>query len=436
MKDRGEQVTKDLLEFVGIPSYHGNATAVLDAHAYLGERLLEVGFDVEHLGTPASPYLVGRLAGDPGRVLVVYLMYDVRAPTAIPPGSPGIRRLPKLGEVLWSPVPIGNKVATLTFLAALADHQAGSRQPSVVVLAEGAETLGSPGLQEFVRSRSELFQKAVGAFWPRESQDAAGRAHLHLGYRGMLGIRLRVSGARFGHGPSGMAVHSQYRPWVDAPTWRLVQALTSLKDADGWGSIQPRSLGDWSEVLSAYDPAGVLGELGVRGEVSDSPVTLLERLEYRASLNLEFEAALSAGVGQIQPAATARLQFRLPPGVECRVIVDRVRRELTAAGFGDAETEVTYAMDGALTDPSGSLIRALERVYEHFRIPVVRWPVALSTSPIVTFQSQLGIAVADGGIGRLHPVSGGEAVVIRRGASESLQDRIEFYARTLRLLDN
>lgn len=430
MDDIIAKTIADLCEFASIPSYQGNEAGTRTAADFLARRLHECGFDVQGVPSGAAPYLLADRPAATSRRLIVYLMYDTRAPGAVQASRAEVQS-GDTGEILWSALPIGNKAASLAFLAALRSLER-RHVPSITVLAEGVESIGSPDLEATVRRLAPgRFDGAYAAFWPRDVRDRQGTARLYLGYRGMLGLRLSAASPAPGSGPSGRPVHSQYRPWVEAPTWRLIDALNVARSIPACEELRAPATGDWGEVLAGTSLKATLADLGARTEQVGEALDAYQRLETDPSLNLEFEAAVSPGVGQIQAVASARLQFRLPPPTTWEATLECLQRELAQAGLDDVECAVTYGMSGATPDSQGSLVDALMEAYRKQQIPVVRWPVGLSTPPVVVFRSQLGLPIADGGAGRVAGIRGGEAVPIDSESHDGIEDQIDFYRQLI-----
>jgi len=71
-----------------------------------------------------------------------------------------------------------------------------------------------------------------GAFFPLNAQDGTGAVSLPLGVKGILSIELEAIGGPQG-GPTRTEIHSSLKAVVDAPAWRLAQALAVLTTPDG-----------------------------------------------------------------------------------------------------------------------------------------------------------------------------------------------------------
>ena len=64
---------------------------------------------------------------------------------------------------------------------------------------------------------------------------------LPLGVKGILAFELEATGGPQG-GPAQAEIHSSLKAIVDAPAWRLTQALASLTTPDGNTILVPRLL--------------------------------------------------------------------------------------------------------------------------------------------------------------------------------------------------
>src|SRR3546814_16067232 len=67
---------------------------------------------------------------------------------------------------------------------------------------------------------------------PMALQGLDGEVTVALGAKGVFELELVASGEKWGRGPS-RDIHSSLKAMVDAPAWRLVQALDTLVSDDG-----------------------------------------------------------------------------------------------------------------------------------------------------------------------------------------------------------
>lgn len=397
--EQGELLRR-IIDFVDIPTDASDPRGQRDGADWLRARLVAAGFSTTLREGLGPPFVLGRLETTSEATLVVYMMYDTREPPTPKRKPSRIETLDSLGRCLLASRPIGNKAAIETFLTAVTELRRDEECPSLVVVAEGMEVVGSPGLGELIAGEPGFFSAATSVFWPRLSQMESGRARLNLGYRGMLGVTLKASGLAWGRGPQSAGVHSQYRPWVDAPTWRLLAALNSLTGDDG-NDVQvalPSPPQPHPPPPATFDIQSLIAELGVAAPTSPPDSQRSWARLALPSVNLELLGNPGPGVGLIQPLAAVRLQFRLPPGIPMRAVVDALRIHLDEHGWFDITVDLDYALDGARTDDGSPVVRAARAMYKQNSVELDDWPLATSTSPTCAFAA-LGYAFADAGLG-------------------------------------
>jgi hypothetical protein len=401
-----EAALRRVVEFVSIPTVANNSGGLRDGAAWLRGRLQSVGFSTNLLPGPRAPFVFGRLDSPGKTTLAIYAMYDTPRARSSTIRSTTTKVSHHGPRRLNTPRPIANKAAIELFLTAVAQLRGGSECPSIVFLAEGAELEGSPGLQSMIRERRDLWSGATSVFWPRASQAVGSRVKINLAYRGMLGVTMTASGRASGRGPVGEGVHSQYRAWVDAPTWRLVGALAALATQDGDEVAFPLPTSTWqlpAQPLS-FDPGAMLAGLGVAAPAASPDAGTLWRRLAAASVNVEFLGSPGPGVGLIQPLAAARLQFRLPPASPTHDLVKAIRAHLDAGGWQDIEIQVDYAIDGAAADPRSAVVLAAEEMYANHKVVAEFWPISTATAPTCAFAA-FDMDFADGGLGLQNPGS-------------------------------
>ena len=87
---------------------------------------------------------------------------------------------------------------------------------------EGEEEVGSPHLAALAERHADLL-RADGAIWEGGGFDDAERYTFYCGVKGIADLELRIRGAAYD-------LHSGYASMVPNPAWRLVHALSTLKD--------------------------------------------------------------------------------------------------------------------------------------------------------------------------------------------------------------
>ncbi|TXG92390.1 dipeptidase [Rhodococcus rhodnii] len=339
--------------------------------AWVRDSLHGIGFDdAETIETSDGSFaVVGSAPGPAGApTVLLYCHHDVQ-----PPGD----------ESLWTTPPFelherdgrwygrgaadckGNLVMHLLALRALRTT-AGEQYPvNIRFAAEGSEEQGGAGLEDLVAERPELF--AADMILIADTGNAAvGQPTTTASLRGIANLTVHVETL------SG-AVHSGMYggPAPDALT-ALVAMLATLHDENGDTTIRGLDAhGTWPGV--AYDPerfradAGVLDDVDLvgSGSVADSvwarPAVTILGMD---------TPPLVGSAAAVQPRASARLNLRVPPGVDPRVAQDALASHLEAVTPWHARVRIERDEVGSpfrsRTDGPGyrTLVDALSRAYD------------------------------------------------------------------------
>jgi acetylornithine deacetylase/succinyl-diaminopimelate desuccinylase-like protein len=256
-------------------------------------------------------------------------------------------------------------------------------------------------------------------FIPMSGQDpATGGVTVNLGAKGIIECELIASGERWGRGPQ-RDVHSSLKAMLDAPVWRLTQALRTLvsDDAntvaiDGWFE-NVRPLTDRERQIIRQNAANTSEEdwkrrFGVQHFIDDLPwAEALERLASQPTVNIEGLVAGYTGPGgmTILPArGVAKLDLRLVPNQTRADCERKLRAHLDAKGFNDIELNVTGGYDPTETPENSRLVQAALAVYRANRAEATlnarqagSWPGSVFTQePVAIPASQFGMGHGGG----------------------------------------
>jgi acetylornithine deacetylase/succinyl-diaminopimelate desuccinylase-like protein len=292
----------------------------------------------------------------------------------------------------------------------------GGLPVNVLFLTEGAEMLGSPNFDEICSAVADRLP-AVDAFLsPRFAESATSRdIAVVLGYKNMVTFDLVCDAHDWGRGPAGGTIYGNSKSVVDAPTHRLVQALSSLLQPDGNGisidgleflnhdrapvSVDEERLieglvehfagGEWNSVLPTTG--------GVKRWVDDlSDRELLSAYLYGPSINIS--EIRSAGVGAVPQlsmllpeSCRASVELRLVTDMRAAEILECVRRHLDARGFHEVQLVPVGRWDSWRTPVGAEIVQAtIETLELHGRHPVI-WPIQPFGGPWAGVASRLGV---------------------------------------------
>jgi acetylornithine deacetylase/succinyl-diaminopimelate desuccinylase-like protein len=354
-------------------------------------------------------------------------MFDVRRATPtgwrVPPFAAEVVEMPPFPRVLIARGARSVKGPLGVWLNAVEACRVvlGGPPVNLLLLAEGDEILGSPHYREMIDRYRDRLGSAQMCWTPGASQDANGAAHLTLGYKGLIYLTIRASGARWGRGPRQSPIHGMAKSVVDSPAWRLVQALATLVGPDGntvliEGFDQPavpptpeeaqevealraRFAGTpWQQVLPGVQGAAV----PAIGDVEEADV--YRRFFYGASVNLNGLRSGYLGPGTptftLPHVAEAVLDIRIPRDWDVQATLRAIRARLDAGGFADVEMEASGAYNGSRVRRDAPIVRAAEAMFAAHGCEVVAWPMTGGGGPWSVFAEEFGMSVLrDVGLG-------------------------------------
>lgn len=357
-----QQVGQEALRLLELlcrePSVSAEGRA-LDATATLVDELLVgAGFETKQVRADGSPAaVIGEQRGRGDYTLLLYNHYDVQPVDPIelwesPPFEPVIR-----DGKLFARGAADNKgelAVRLAVIRALRERD-GELPISVRWIVEGEEEVLSPHFDEIVRRNVDAL-RADGCFWEGGSARLGdGRPSVGLGYKGALAVRLDVRLLR-------SDAHSATAVVVPSAAWRLVEALSTLREPDG----RVRIPGFYDHVLVPTDAVRqALSEqsdsteqdlrdaLGVKEYIDGlAGIAFRERASFGPTCNIAGIKSGYSGPGMktVLPAeASAWLDFRLVPDQRPDETLVLLRSHLEQEGFDDVEVTVLGTAEAAGT---------------------------------------------------------------------------------------
>ena len=343
VRARSREYVDELKALVKLPTVSAQGSAIEETAAVVLARAKKAGVAAEALRAKNGPPTIVGETGAGARSLLVYDHYDVQPPDPLdewktPPFEPTERDGKLFGRGVSD-----NKGNLMARLQAIEAYRAtvGELPLKIRVLYEGEEEIGSEHLADFVRENGARL-KADGCIWEAGYKDAAGRPTISLGLKGIAYFELRVRGAK-------SDVHSSQATIIPNPAWRLVWALSTLKDAEDRITID--GLMEHVRKPSAEDVA-LLERLPfdetetkrihgidsfVRG-LTGTPMKLKHFFEPTCTICGLTSGYSGKGSKTVLPAvASAKLDFRLVPDLEPKLVGDLLRAHLDRRGFKDIE---------------------------------------------------------------------------------------------------
>lgn len=337
------------------------------AARFLGARLRRAGLVTGQLTAAGAPVVVGCAAGPPGApVIVLYGHYDVQ------PAGPGWTSAPfqpaVRGRTLVARGANDDKGQLFAAVAALrAWRESGGVPSTVVLIAEGAEEIGSPGLWPALTAIARRVRPDLILACDTE-QSADGVPAITVSQRGHASLLLQVD---CGGGP----VHAgRLGGAVVDPSLVLAQILLRIPaslPAGTPGLLRPRRGSPAVHPQSDRMIRRLAAGRAMQGH------SLNQKITNGAALSV---VRLQAGTGRaaVPARAAARLDVRLPAGADVRGVVTRLARIARQAAPPGVAVQLTA---GAMSPGYAAVPRreALAAVDAACRA-VYSYPVALVRS--------------------------------------------------------
>ncbi|MEM0058514.1 MAG: M20/M25/M40 family metallo-hydrolase [Candidatus Bathyarchaeia archaeon] len=301
----------------------------------------------------------------------------------------------------------GNLVSRLKAIQAYMET-AGSVPVNIKFVVEGEEEIGSPNLEPIIKKHRRLFS-ADAALWEFGGTDRHGRPHLYLGLKGVLSVELRAKCAL-------KDVHSANAPLIPNAAWRLVWALSTLKDKNEkiliegfYDGVQPPSdeeIGCLKNI--PFEEKELKEELGLKQFLRGlSGFEALKALLFQPTCTINGLLSGYTGKGSktvLPREAMVKLDFRLVPNQKPNEILRKLKRHLEVQGFSDIEIVQygsTEPVKTPVSDPFVGLVaKTAEKVYGN---KAVIYPLSAGSGPMHLFRNLLGFPVVSAGCG--HPES-------------------------------
>lgn len=401
-----EKSIKDLIRLVKQPSVSAKKEGLKECAEIVEEMLKEVGLSTKVIPEKeGNPVVFGEIKGKKAKkTLLFYDHYDVQPPELLEewicdPFNPLMRD----GKIYGRGVSDnkGDFVSRLKAVEAFLDTE-GSLPVNIKFLVEGEEEIGSIHLQEVIEKNKELFS-ADAAIWEFGGTDRHGRPRICLGLKGVLSVELRAKGA-------SRDVHSSNAPLIPNPAWRLVWALSTLKNEkdeiliDGfYDNVKKPSEEEIAYVKDIpFEEEEEKKDLGLKSFLHNlSGLDAVKTLLYQptCTINGLLTGYTASGSKTVLPnKALVKLDFRLVPEQRTKDIFDKLVKHLKTHGFEDIEVIKQGSTEPTRTPLSDkfvqTVIKAAEKVY---RKKTVVYPTSPASGPMHLFRNILGFPVVSAG---------------------------------------
>ncbi|MCO5218201.1 MAG: M20/M25/M40 family metallo-hydrolase [Thermomicrobiales bacterium] len=459
-ENRDRHIAK-IQEFLRQPSVASANIGVAEGAELLARYYRELGCqEVELIQTAGHPGLFAFYDAGAEKTLVVYGMWDTKPASESEwggdPFAAEVVNMEGYGEVVRAPGAKGRKAPYIAFLNALEALKStqGELPVNILFLGEGEENNGSPNYRAFVDKYRDRISEADACIAPGAIQDKNGDVEIHLGFKGLLCIKLTASGLRSGVGPQKVPSHAMAQVIVDSPVWRLLSALETLTTNDGRAitvdhfhderqEVSHAEREEIREMIKEYEGRHWSEVLpGIRDAKSSNDNLSMEdafvHYFYEPNCNINGLAAGYTGPGTkvftLPNEAYAMLDIRLPRGYSTLRSAERIKQHLSARGYDDIDVEITAQHEPMRTASDDEFVQIALQVLADRGVSASLWPTSGGGGPWSLFDAEFGMPVIFDlglGYGNNAGMPGEFLALDQNGKLAGLEQAEEFYCDLL-----
>ena len=390
----------DLQALIRQPSVSAKKTGLVECANLVASMMQRSGINSEVLyldDQTIPPIVYGEVKSraNPNKTLLFYNHYDVQPedPVELWDDDPFFGKVE--GNKIFGRGSADDKGELITRIKAVEYclKSTGDVPCNVKFMVEGEEETGSVHVEQYLEKYKEKLA-CNGVIWEFGYVDAKERPVISLGMKGLLYVELLASG------PVRDA-HSSLAVLIENPAWRLVQALSTMRDKNGRVMIK-----DWyrearpftKQELAAiakepFDVQEFKQEYGVKKFVNNAKGTGVKKaLVGMPTCNIAgFDSGyIGEGAKTVLPAkARVKIDFRLIPGMMPEKQLARLKKHLKDRGFSDIEARFIHGEAAARTPLSDPFVKIVEDAAEESFGSFVLSVSSAGTGPMYSFVKML-----------------------------------------------
>lgn len=282
----------------------------------------------------------------------------------------------------------------------------GSLPVNIIFMMEGAEESASTDLDKYLAKHKKHLWGADLLVWEQGTRNNLGQLEISGGNKGIVTFDMSVRSAE-------VDIHSSYGGVINSASWYLMDAISSLRSADGrilvegiYEQVQEPNERELALIAQyALKTPEELKEIyGLQLPVlKEDRQEFLRRFYFEPAINIEgFGSGYQGqGVKTILPAyASAKMEVRLVPGLEPHDVLDKIRKQLDKNGYDKVELTYTLGEMSYRSDMSApSILNVIELAKDFYPEGISVLPTSAGTGPMHTVFEALEVPMAAFGLG-------------------------------------
>jgi len=359
---------------------------------WVEQLLKDTGFETRQLGAAGAPnYIYGYQRGRSDFTLLLYNHYDVQPETPLDLWDSPPFEVTEREDKLYARGICDNKGELVSRICALRAILAADGELPITIkwIIEGEEEIGSPHIKAFAEENGDLL-KADAALWEGSGFNEKGQAELVLGFRGLLYVEYNVEVMK-------QDAHSGFAHSLPSGPWRLLKALSSIKDNKGnilipgfYEHVRQPTNSEEQALRDVVDPEmeeKILAMYGVDSFLDHKRGFELELQVFEPTANIAgfLSGYTDEGLKTVLPArAMAKMDFRLVPEQSPDDILEKLKVHLEEQGFEDIHVQKLGGAEPVVTPIESEFAQRLKKICQDFTgQDVDMYPLAGATLPLL-----------------------------------------------------
>lgn len=377
---------------------------------YLGEIFTAAGAKVMIDDSYTAPFVLAEFKSDnpDAKTIIFYNHYDtVPADNDQPWTNDPFTLSVQYGVMYGRGVDDdkGHITARLTAVRKYIREQ-GSLPVNIIFMMEGAEESASTDLDKYLAKHKKRLWGADLLVWEQGTRNNLGQLEISGGNKGIVTFDMSVRSAE-------VDIHSSYGGVINSASWYLMNAISSLRSADGrilvegiYEQVQEPNERELALIdqYALKTPEELKEIYGLQLPVlKEERQEFLRRFYFEPAINIEgFGSGYQGqGVKTILPAhASAKMEVRLVPGLQPYDVLDKIRKQLDKNGYDQVELTYTLGEMSYRSDMSApSILNVIELAKDFYPEGISVLPTSAGTGPMHTVFEALEVPMAAFGLG-------------------------------------
>ena len=363
----------DLQTLIRQPSVSAKNEGIKECASLVKKILEKSGIKAEILQLKdddgVAPIVYGEVISkrNPDKTLLFYNHYDVQPAEPFdlwddPPFS-GVRK----GNKIFGRGSSDDKGELITRIKAVESFlKTEDDVPcNVKFVIEGEEETGSAHIEQYLKKYKKKFS-CDGVIWEFGYVDSKNRPIIGLGMKGLLFVELSIK-------ESKRDAHSSLAVLIKNPAWRLIEAISMLRDTNGkilikdwYKDVIPFTKNELKLIdAEPFDESAFKKEFGVKQFVGNKRgLSAKKALVGEPTCNIAgfVSGYIGEGAKTVLPGkALVKIDFRLVPKMNPLKQVDRLRQHLKSKGFDDIKIKVFHGEAAARTPSSDPFVSQVKK---------------------------------------------------------------------------